>query len=69
MSVGHLECFGDFSDMSALYIIATALRYFAVSKLYRKRAGHFAVSVGFVMTVGSAPSTAGSSKTPLCLGI
>ena len=37
--------------MSALYMITTALRYFAVSKLYRKRADHFAVSVGFVMTV------------------
>jgi hypothetical protein len=46
-----LECFGDFSDTSALYMITTALRYFAVSKLYRKRAVHFAVSVGFVMTV------------------
>src|SRR4029077_18816802 len=32
-------------------MITTALRYFAVSKLYRKRAVHFAVSVGFVMTV------------------
>ena len=31
-------------------MITPALRYF-VSKLYRKRAGHFAISVGLVMTV------------------